>query len=153
MHVAALAAGGVSAVELAPAADEPEFADPALVGDWAEELPKMIAGPQTPPWCSYAARRDGRLVGFGGFKGAPDAEAQVEIGYMTLLPEQGRGVATAVAGALVRIARDYGASAVLAHTLCEDNPSTGVLRANGFARDGEGHDEDVGAVWRWRLTL
>jgi RimJ/RimL family protein N-acetyltransferase len=54
---------------------------------------------------------------------------------------------------MVEIARCEGLKAVLAHTLPQENPSTGVLRRNGFVRDGEAEDPDEGTVWRWRLDL
>lgn len=140
-------------VELAPVAGEPEFGDRALVGEWADELPKMIAQPQTPPWCSYAVRIDKRVEGTGGFKGAPDDNGWVEIGYLTLARAEGRGVAKAVAAALLDIAREHGATGVLAHTLPEHNASTRVLAANGFALIGPVEDPEDGTVWRWERTL
>jgi RimJ/RimL family protein N-acetyltransferase len=97
------------------------------------------------------------LIGWGGFKGPPAAGA-VEIGYAIAPAWEGRGVATAVAGALVREAwADPGVTAVLAHTLPGDAGDAGgasvrVLERNGFVRDGENLDGDVGIVWRFRLS-
>ncbi len=62
-------------------------------------------------------------------------------------------MAKAIAAAMVEIAQENGAVAIVAHSLCEENPSTGVLRANDFVRNGEDHDDDVGLVWRWRRHL
>ena len=42
---------------------------------------------------------------------------------------------------------------VVACTLPHENPSTRVLAALGFARDGESVDPDEGAVRRWRLPV
>jgi [ribosomal protein S5]-alanine N-acetyltransferase len=42
---------------------------------------------------------------------------------------------------------------VLAHTLGEENPSTAVLRANGFGRGADVEDPEQGVVWRWELAL
>ncbi len=140
-------------LELQPAAGEPEFGDERFVGDWMSELPKILADQQNPPWCSYAARAAGRLVGYGGFKGEPDDAGNVEIGYLTFLPERERGVAKHVCAKLVMIAAKGGASAVLAHTLNEVSSSTAVLLENDFELIGEISDPDDGVVWRWIKRL
>jgi ribosomal-protein-alanine N-acetyltransferase len=91
------------------------------------------------------------LVGWGGFKGAPDAAGAVEIGYSVAPAWEGRGVATAAVGALLREAWSAPeVRCVLAHTLPERNASVRVLEKAGFVRDGESLDGDVGAVWRFR---
>ena len=136
-------------LELRPAAGEPEFGDQQLAGDWAAGLPAMLAKPQNPPWCSYAARAEGRVVGFGGFKGDPDENGSVEIGYLTLIPVRGRGVAKEICAELVMIAANAGASAVIGHTLPEANSSTAVLLQCDFKLIGEVTDQDDGVVWRW----
>ena len=41
---------------------------------------------------------------------------------------------------------------VLAHTLPEESPSTGVLRRSGFTMTGEVVDGDD-VVWRWELPI
>lgn len=139
----------MSLVQLRPAACEPEFADERLVGDWAAALPAMLAEPQIPPWCSYAARVEGQLAGYGGFKGGPDESRSVEIGYLTCSPQRGRGVANAICAALVEIAFANSAQAVLAHTQPNESASTGVLRRQRFKFVGERHDPEDGLVWRW----
>ena len=138
-------------IELLPANCESEFADERLAGDWAAALPAMLAVPQRPPWCSYAARADGRVVGLGGFKGPPDENGTVEISYLTLLPDQGRGVASAICAGLVEMAIANHALAILAHTLPEENASTGVLRQRQFRFIGDRMDPEDGLVWRWML--
>ena len=90
------------------------------------------------------------LVGWGGFKGPPENGA-VEIGYAIAPGWEGRGLATAGAAALVREAlEDPDVAAVLAHTLPARGASVRVLENNGFLRDGENLDGDVGVVWRFR---
>lgn len=134
---------------LAPVAGEAEFADPALVGAFADELPKMLNALRQAPWCSYAVREDGRLVGMGGFKGPPTDENVVEIGYLTFVPEAGRGIATLTTAQLVRIAAAAGLDRVRAHTLPEISASTRVLEANGFRQVSLVQDPEDGMVWRW----
>ena len=94
------------------------------------------------------------LVGWGGFKGPPDSDGAVEIGYAIAPAWEGRGVATAAAGALVAEAwATPEVRAVQAHTLSDPGgaASVRVLEKLGFARDGENLDGDVGIVWRFRL--
>jgi [ribosomal protein S5]-alanine N-acetyltransferase len=105
------------------------------------------------PWGSYLAVEGEarRLVGLCGFKGNPDDEGAVEIAYYTFPDEEGRGVATAVATAMVKLA---GAAlpppnVVRAHTLPEVNASGRVLTKAGFRRLGEVIDPEDGLVWRW----
>lgn len=132
---------------------EADLFNPAVTGQFAEAMAHVAALPQTPPWCGYVGRRNGTPVGFGGFKGGLDADEAVEIGYLTFPLYERTGVAKAVASGMITIAKQNNAKAVIAHTLCEENASTGVLRTNGFVRDGEGFDAEVGVVWRWRRDL
>jgi [ribosomal protein S5]-alanine N-acetyltransferase len=134
-------------------AGEAELFDPAVTGQFADAMAHLAVQPQLPPFCGYIGRRGNGPVGFGGFKGALTDEGIVEISYLTFPQHEGTGVAKAIAAGMLAIARANGAKTVLAHTLCEENASTGVLRANGFVRDGEGFDEDEGTVWRWRLDF
>ncbi len=140
-------------LDLKPCKGEPELTDPAFTGEFAEEMATVAAARHQPPWCGFIAWREGRPLGFGGFKSAPDADGVVEIGYLTFPDHQNAGVATAVTTGLVQIARQFGARTVTAHTLCEPNASTRVLEKNGFVQDGLGEDDDVGTVWRWVLPL
>lgn len=141
----------MSAVVLRPCAGEPELFDPAITGEFSEEMASLAGVEQVEPWCSYVLWREGRPVGFGGFKAPPDEAGSVEIGYLTFPAHVGKGVATEVAYLLVAIAREQKIPLVVAHTLPEPNASTRVLEKAGFVRDGTGHDPDVGEVWRWML--
>jgi [ribosomal protein S5]-alanine N-acetyltransferase len=96
--------------------------------------------------------RDPRtVVGFGGFKGPPQAGA-VELGYAIAPDWQGRGLATAAVRELLSDA--FGApdvQRVTARTLAEPGPSVRVLEKNGFANDGEVGDREVGTAWHFHL--
>jgi RimJ/RimL family protein N-acetyltransferase len=140
-------------LDLRPCAGEPELSDPAVTGQFAEQMAALAVVAQVPPWCGYIGWHGSTPLGFGGFVAPPDAAATVEIGYLTFPAHEGQGVASAVAAAMVQIARDNGLKAVCAHTLPQENASTAVLRRNGFVRDGEAQDPDEGTVWRWRLNL
>ncbi len=140
-------------LNLRPCANEPELSDPSVTGQFAVQMGTLAAQAHVPPWCGYIGWHEDTPLGFGGFKGEPDADGAVEIGYLTFPQYEGQGVASAVAAGLVGIAREQGSCAVFAHTLPQENASTGVLRRNGFIRAGEAVDPDEGTVWRWRLDL
>lgn len=135
---------------LTPLAGEPEPHDPAHAGEWAGAFES--AEGSNPPWCFYFVRHGQQPVGMGLYKGPP-ADGVVEIAYLVFLGARRRGVATRIVGQLVSISRANGIKQVVAHTLRENNPSTQVLEANGFAGPTEIVDPDDGLVWRWELAL
>jgi RimJ/RimL family protein N-acetyltransferase len=94
------------------------------------------------------------ICGMGGFRGPPDAEGMVEIGYSVAPSLRGRGLATAAARELLQIAfADARVQWVQAHTLAQSNASTRVLEKLGFRKIGELVDpaEHPDPIWRWRL--
>lgn len=119
---------------------------------------QMLAkGDAVRPWGGYLAlggpRR--RVVGTGGFKGDPDATNSVEVAYFTFPGEEGRGVATAMAQALVRLAGEAHAEVLIvcAHTLPERTASSRVLENAGFKQVSTVLDPVDGPVWRWELRV
>jgi [ribosomal protein S5]-alanine N-acetyltransferase len=109
----------------------------------------LTRDPRSEPWGCYLARKGGVPVGTCAFKSAPDAAGTVELAYMTFPAFERRGHATAMAGALEKIAFAAGAPLVIAYTLPQENASTRALRRNGFAFAGETIDPEDGLVWRW----
>ena len=109
------------------------------------------------PWVSYLALEDSlrRVVGMCAFKGGPDGDRVVEIAYFTFPGEEGRGVAVAMAAALVRVASTAGpqVASVRAHTLPERNASCRVLEKVGFLHTGSVVDPEDGPVWRWERSV
>lgn len=101
------------------------------------------------PWIAYLAVEDGAVVGTCAFKSPPN-EGRVEIAYFTFPPHEGRGIATAMASELLRIAAaaDTGLT-VTAQTLPIRNASNVLLRKLGFAFVGSVHHEEDGEVWEW----
>jgi RimJ/RimL family protein N-acetyltransferase len=82
-----------------------------------------------------------RLVGIAGYKGAPDEEGAVEIGYGVVTEARRRGYATeAVRELLARAFAGERVRTVIAQTLPELAPSIGVLVGTGFVYDGLGSD-------------
>jgi RimJ/RimL family protein N-acetyltransferase len=101
------------------------------------------------PWICYVALENGTPVGTCGFK-SPPCDGRVEIAYFTFPGAEGRGIATAMAAALVAIAKPFPVI-VAAQTLPEPNASHRVLEKLGFEHvDTVLHPED-GRVWEWRL--
>ena len=109
----------------------------------------LTRDPRPDPWGSYLAEVGHDNVGLCAFKAAPSEKGEVEIAYMTFPAFERRGHATAMAGALARIALEAGVPTVIAHTLPEENGSTRALRSNGFSHAGEVIDPEDGLVWRW----
>ena len=101
------------------------------------------------PWICYLALENGTPVGTCGFK-SPPSDGRVEIAYFTFSGSEGRGIATAMAAALVAMAKPFPVN-VAAQTLPDRNASHRVLEKLGFRYvETVQHPED-GPVWEWRL--
>ncbi|MEP7384191.1 MAG: GNAT family N-acetyltransferase [Gemmatimonadota bacterium] len=129
--------------------------EPTTVAIAADTARFVAAGGARAPWLGYLALEGPhrRVVGTCGFKDGPDEDRAVEIAYLTFSGEEGRGVATAMAAALVQVAREAGdeVAVVRAHTLPERNASCRVLEKVEFQRGEEVIDPEDGPVWRWEL--
>ncbi len=103
------------------------------------------------PWIGYLALEGGACVGTCAFKSAP-RDGSVEIAYFSFPGNEGRGVATRMAAALIAMARRADPQvAIKAQTLPEENASTAVLRKLGFEQVGVVEHAEDGTVWEWRL--
>lgn len=102
------------------------------------------------PWIGYLAEEEGDFVGACGFA-APAACGEAEIAYFTFPGNEGRGVATRMASALIESTRHAASGiAFIAHTLPEAGASTRILRKLRFECLGIViHPEDR-EVWKWR---
>ena len=79
------------------------------------------------------------LVGSGGFKGPPQPDGTVELGYSVLPQYRGRGYATEAVAALLLWAFPHNEVArVIAETALENRSSVRVLEKLGFACIGQG---------------
>lgn len=108
------------------------------------------------PWGSYLAVDSDTLlvVGTCAFKGPPDAQGEVEVAYFTFPSHEGRGYATAMAGALRdRAAASPEVRTVRAHTLPERSASVRILEKLGFLWGGDVQDPEDGPVWRWEWQV
>jgi RimJ/RimL family protein N-acetyltransferase len=107
-----------------------------------------------PKWFGYLAVDNAtrQLVGTCAFKGAPTKEKSVEIAYFTFPEFEGKGYATAMASMLIQTVRSSPeVESVIAHTLPEQNASTGILQKVGMMLVGEVIDPEDGRVWRWSM--
>jgi [ribosomal protein S5]-alanine N-acetyltransferase len=97
-------------------------------------------------------RPENMLIGSCGYKGEPDVNGCVEIGYEIRASHQGKGLATEAAKALVEHAFIFPqVRCVLAHTLPGESASTQLLLKVGFERTDDFEDPDEGVLWRWKL--
>ena len=95
---------------------------------------------------------DNKLIGCGGYKGAPDVDGMVEFGDSVAPSYENKGRATEAARALIDHAfADKGVRKVDAHTLAEWNASTRILQKCGLTKIAEKHDPEDGDIWHWRL--
>jgi RimJ/RimL family protein N-acetyltransferase len=145
--------GGPLAVALGvapPPVWPPQYND-AGTRAWIRTL--LTEHPDEPGFASWYVIAAGELVGIAGFKGAPNALGDVEIGYAIIEPRQRKGYASAAVELLVQFA--FAAprvTAVRAETLLDGIASQGVLRRAGFAADGTRLDPDDGEVACFRRT-
>ncbi|MDB5471217.1 MAG: hypothetical protein JWR84_2777 [Caulobacter sp.] len=134
----------------APQAWPPEHND-ADTRNWTREL--MTRHPDEPGYAFWYVVADGALAGICGYKGPPDTEGVVEIGYSVIEPMQRRGLGTRAARLLVeRAFRDPRINSVAAETLPPLIASQTVLLRCGFALAERKIDPEEGEVWRYLVA-
>lgn len=127
-----------------PSSWPPEHYDADAVTFTLDWLRKRPADVQWGFYCIELPAPDGgpgALIGAGGFKGPPDADGIVEIGYSVLPEYQRRGFALEAVLGLVQFAFNQPkVQMICAHTLASGEASIGVLKKAGFRMIGRGHD-------------
>jgi len=116
---------------------------------------KLRNDPSLLGWFFYLAihKADNRLIGTAGFKGRPDADGAVEIGYEVSGPYREQGYATEMAEILIRFAFSHPyVSKVIAHTEEEYNAAVKVLQKSGLRFAGEINGREAGELWRWEIS-
>lgn len=84
-----------------------------------------------------------------GFKGVPDAEGQVEIGYGTMPYQQGRGIMTEAVGGVIGWASGRNdIRTILAETDRNNTASIRILQKNAFT-----HYTTKGSMFWWRKEI
>jgi len=117
-------------------------------------LEKVRENGQEAIWWTYfpVLKEENTLIGSCGYKGPPDKEGVVEIGYEIAIPYRNRGLATELAQGLIQHAFTHPkVKAVKAHTLAEVNASGSVLKKCGMEKIAELFDPEDGEVWQWVL--
>ena len=91
-----------------------------------------------------------RLLGTGGFKGAPDDEGVVEVEYSMLTSYREQGLATEAVNTLLQWAyADDRVKRVVAHTRDDRDASHRVLEKAGFVQSGRTRGDDGHDVIAW----
>jgi len=127
-----------------------EFGDPIF----RFSLEKVRENPNEAIWWTYLPilKQEKVLIGSCGYKGPPDKEGIVEIGYEITKEYRGLGLATELAQGLIDYAFGFPeVKAIKAHTLAYLNPSCSVLQKCGLKKNGELFDPDDGDIWQWML--
>lgn len=98
-------------------------------------------------------KADRRLLGTCGFKGAPDDEGSIEIGYEIEASYRLQGLATETAQGLIDFALQHEeVKKIIAHTLAQENPSVSILKKLGFQFVEALIDPEDGDIWKWVLV-
>jgi RimJ/RimL family protein N-acetyltransferase len=131
---------------------------------WAEDYPtegdvvmaRLVLAAGEPPTSQnplgplqVVLEETGLAIGGIGFKGEPDDQGAIEIGYGLAPSAQGNGLATEAVLCLIDLARRLGLSALTAETDADNIASRRVLEKAGFTRSSGARAD---CLW-WRLTL
>ncbi len=127
-----------------PAAWPPEFHGP----ETRARMRRMLAvPPRDAAFVGYYIRAGGVPAGTCGFKGPPDADGRVDIGYSVILPERRKGLATAAVRQLLAAAlADPRVQCVVAETLPALIASRRTAETCGFILTSRRPDDDLGEI-------
>ena len=141
-----------SAASILGLAIPPEFA--AHVEIWTFMITLLDGQPANEGWTMNAIVSGDTIVGNAGFKGAPDAGGDVELGYTVLPAHRRQGIAVAATRLLVeRCIREPSVSGLFA-TIAPDNAaSIATITVAGFAPAGDRIHERWGRQLVFRHDL
>jgi len=117
-------------------------------------LDKLKSSASEEGWWSYLPvhKADNTLIGLCGYKGPPNENGLVEIGYEIKGEYRNKGLATELAKALIVHAFTFNTVHVVqAHTLGAINASNRVLLKCGFQKTDEIDGKELGTLWKWQL--
>ncbi|MCW2749949.1 MAG: hypothetical protein JWR83_1059 [Aeromicrobium sp.] len=119
----------------------------ARSGLWGFFAAKLREEPASAWWQVHAVVRDNVIVGDAGFKGPPDTDGNVEIGYSTLPHHRRNGYAVAAVRLLIeRAAGDPAVRLIRAEVEDGNDASVAVLSSAGFLPVGERIDPEEGRL-------
>lgn len=96
------------------------------------------------PFGFYYLIHDHTVIGVGGFKGPPNDDGEVELGYGIVTDAQRRGFATEAVRAWAALAFAHrNVRTIVGQTLASLVPSIGVLEKAGFRFVGAGSEEGI----------
>lgn len=116
---------------------------------------KLRNDPAMLGWFFYLVlhRADKRLIGAGGFKGKPNEEGLVEMGYEITADYREKGLGTEMAVALISFAFGHSyVKRVIAHTEEEYNASVKILQKAGMRFVGTIKNKEGEDLWEWEIT-
>jgi [ribosomal protein S5]-alanine N-acetyltransferase len=94
-------------------------------------------------------KADNRMIGDACFKGEPNAEGEIEIGYGTYEEFQGKGFMTEIVGGLIAWAKKQkNVKSITVSTEKANVASFKVLQKNGFFKASEDN-----IFYYWRITM
>jgi [ribosomal protein S5]-alanine N-acetyltransferase len=117
-------------------------------------LKMLEANPQILRWGMhlFLKKDENKIIGNGGFKGVPDENGMVEIGYAVSPLYENQGLGTEAARGMIDYAFSWSNVAMVdAHTLAEENASVKILQKCGMTKIAEKHDDEDGDIWQWRI--
>ena len=117
--------------------------DPEMKKAYSEMLDAMLHLNGREEWGSdwKISLKTGEAIGGIGFRGIPDAQGIVEIGYGIDKAYRQKGYATEALSGMVKWAmRQNGVQCITAQTEPNNKISQKVLVYNGFSRDGDGEE-------------
>lgn len=116
---------------------------------------KLKDFPEDAIWWTYLIlhKKNNTLIGSCGYKGKPDENGMIELGYEIKVAYRNKGLATEAAKALIENAfKNENVKIASAHTLAEENASVKVLRKCGLQFVDEIFDKEDGNLWFWKLN-
>lgn len=128
--------------------------DFAAMNDVWTFMSDLLSDPANNSWTMNAIVREGVIVGNAGFKGAPTAEGEVEMGYSVLEGHRRQGIAVTAARLLLdRLKQDPSVSRVITTIRPDNAASIAVSLSAGFAPAGDRIHERWGRQLVFRHDL
>jgi len=135
----------------APAPDGLRTPPAGVDQPWLFEWLRRLLARGVPVWLIADA---GEVVGACSFKGPPEPEGTVSLGWGIAPERRGRGYdIRAVAEMVAAAGRDPAIRRLVVVTAADAADSRGALAANGFTETGRVADPKAGELVLWRLEL